>query len=81
MTHDAVRPAGLGDRARFLDQRHRIVAAPLRCGDVGQPDQIQGDAGQPADLPPQPRRLLQMLPRRVQPSSAMIGDAEMAQVL
>jgi 8-hydroxy-5-deazaflavin:NADPH oxidoreductase len=30
VTHDAVSPAGLSDRARFLDQRQRIVVAPLR---------------------------------------------------
>ena len=66
---------------RVLIGSPREMMRSLRCGDVGQPDQIQRDAGQPADLPPQPRRLLQMLPRRVQPSSAMIGDAEMAQVL
>jgi hypothetical protein len=47
-------PAGLGDHACFLDQRQRVVAAPLRGGDIGQPDQVRRDAGQQAALPAQP---------------------------
>lgn len=53
--------------------------AALRGGDVGQPDQVRGDARQEPDLPAEPHRFLQAFPRRVQPTGDVLRDAQVPQ--
>ena len=55
LTHNGVGGVGLGDCAGFLDHRQRFVTRALRGGDIGQADQICGDARPEADLPAQLR--------------------------
>ena len=81
LSQEAVRAARLGDRAGLLDQLERVVAAVLPGRDVGQPDQVRGHTGPRARFPPQPRRLLQMQPRRLEPAGGVLRDTQVPQRL
>jgi hypothetical protein len=76
LARDAVSAGRLGDRTRLGEQRTGIVVASVGGGDVGQPDQVRGHAGQEPDLPAQPGRLLQPLTRAVQTPGPVLGDAQ-----
>ncbi|GIF45914.1 hypothetical protein Afe04nite_04530 [Asanoa ferruginea] len=74
-----MRTAGRGQVTGLGDDRRRLVVPALRERDVGQPDQIGGDAGRHPGLAPQPRRLLQQMSRGVEPAAGVLGDAEVPQ--
>src|SRR6185295_703446 len=78
---DAMSAAGLGDRGRLLEQRQRLVMVAVPGGNVSQPHQVRGYARHEPDIPAQPHRFLQPLPRRVQPARAVLGDAQVPEHL
>jgi len=69
----------LRDRVRLVECREGIGAAVLGGGDVSQPHQVGGHAGQGSDLPTPPRRLLQPLARFIQPTGRVCRDAQVPQ--
>ena len=66
--------ARLGESGRLLGEFERVFAAPLSGGDVDQADQVRGYAGLETKLSPQPGRLLQPLPRRVQAAGPVLRE-------
>src|SRR5438270_12244090 len=76
LARDAMSAAGLGDRARLLEQRQRLVMVAVPGGNVSQPNQVRGYTRHEPDIPAQPHRLLQPLTCPVQPPCAVLGDAQ-----
>src|ERR1700730_8308381 len=81
LARDAMSAAGLRDRARLLEQRQRLVVVAVPGGYVSQPHQVRGYARHEPDIPAQPHRFLQPLACRVQPTCAVLGDAQVPERL
>lgn len=79
LANDGLGVAGFGDLRRLRGQRKRIVAATLRGGDVDQTHHVGGNARHEPDLTPHPHRLLESLPRLLQPSGGVRREAQVSE--